>query len=278
MRILHPTDFSQTAQSALIVARDLRERLEGELHLVHVQQRFEEGRGFIRPQLDSLNPELTRRIEEERAAEVERLRGMLSHLSSPDATHELMWGHPLQELLTLQGRFDLVVMGAHGANRIDQFFLGGVAGRFVRRSTIPVITVREESTTTEVRRILVATDFGEASKGAYAFAKTLAAAGIELVLAHVVDDVRVKDDPSYIHNVTDALEALSGGSAKRFVVREGNPARVLPPLAQEVGADLIAIGLRHHRAAAGLLLGSRADALIRSSPVPVLSVPLAVEE
>jgi len=260
MRILHPTDFSQTAQSALVVARDLRERLDGELHLVHVQQRFEEGRGFIRPQLDSLNPELTRRIEEERAAEVERLRGMLSHLSSPDATHELMWGNP------------------HGANRIDQFFLGGVAGRFVRRSTIPVITVREESTTTKVRRILVATDFGEASKGAYAFAKKLTGAGIELVLAHVVDDVRVKDDPSYIHNVTDALEALSGGTAKRFVVREGNPARVLPPLAQEVGADLIAIGLRHHQAAAGLLLGSRADALIRSCPVPVLNVPLVVED
>lgn len=277
MRILHPTDFSQTAQSALTVARDLHQRLGGDLHLVHVQQRFEETRGFMRPQLDSLNPELTRRLEEDRAAEVERLRGMLAHLSSPDATSELMWGSPLEELLTLQDRFDLVVMGAHGANRLDQFFLGGVAGRFVRRSTIPVITVREESTTTSVRRILVATDFGEASKGAYAFCRSLAPAGVELVLAHVVDDARVKDDPAYIHTVTDALDALSGGTAQRLVVREGHPVQVLPTLAKEVGADLIAIGLRHHRLAAGLLLGSRAEALLRSSAVPVLSVPLVVE-
>jgi nucleotide-binding universal stress UspA family protein len=61
------------------------------------------------------------------------------------------------------------------------------------------------------------------------------------------------------------------------VVRAGNPVTVLPELAVEVGADLIAIGIRQHRAAAGLLLGSRADALIRSSKVPVLSVPLADE-
>lgn len=274
MRLLHPTDFSHTAEAALTVARDLHDRFGGSLHLVHVQQRFGSSSGHaIRPQLDSLNPHLTARQEEERTEEVRRLRDMLAHLASPDGTTELRWGEPIRELLDMHEQYDLVVMGAHGANRFDQFFLGGVAGRFVRRSRVPVITVREESQTKTVKRILVATDFGDASKHALEFARKLHASGIKLMLAHVIDDVRVQEDPTYIHAATDALDLASKGMAERLIIREGDPAVVLPALALEVGADLVAIGLRSHRAAAGLLLGSRADALIRSSQVPVLSVP-----
>ena len=277
MRILHPTDFSQPAQMALAVARDLRRRTNGTLHVVHVQQRFETDGARLRPQLDSLNLELNRRVEEGRSQEVERLRGMLSHLASPDATSELVWGNPVVELLAMQDRFDLVVMGAHGANRFDNVFLGGVAGRFVRRSYLPVITVREEADVGRVRRVLVATDFGAASWAAWRFVQDLTGEGAELILAHVVDDERVRDDAAHIQSVTDKLSELSGGAASQIVVRAGNPVTLLPELAVEVGADLIAIGIRQHRAAAGLLLGSRADALIRSSKVPLLSVPLADE-
>lgn len=277
MRILHPTDFSQPALQALGIARDLHKRLGGSLHIVHAQRRFESDQSRMRPKLDTFNPEMLNQLEEQRQAEVERLRGMLSHLASPDASYELLWGNPVEELLRIQSEYDLVVMGAHGANRFDNIFLGGVAGRFVRRGRVPIITIREESTVTEVRRVLVATDFGESSKAAWQFAQKLAAAGVELLLTHVVDDVRQTDDQDYLQSATDTLSSISAGLAQRIMVEEGNPAVVLPRLANEVGADLIVIGLRQHPAALGLLLGSRADALIRSSDVPVLAVPLTEE-
>ncbi len=277
MRILHPTDFSQPAQLALALARDLRRRANGTLHVVHVQQRFESDSTRMRSQIDSLNPELSRRADEDRNLEVERLRGMLSHVSSPDATSELLWGNPVEELLAMQDRFDILVMGAHGANRFDSVFLGGVAGRFVRRAHIPVITVRDEATVGHLQRVLVATDFGEPSAAAWELARSWAEFGIEVVLTHVIDEERLKDNAEHMHAVTTKMSELSQGLASRLVVRSGNPVTVVPQVAQEVGADLIAIGLRHHSAAAGLLLGSRADALIRSSTVPILSVPVAVD-
>jgi nucleotide-binding universal stress UspA family protein len=275
MRILHPTDFSSTAEKALALARDLRQRVDGELHLVHVQQRFESGHShpYLQPQLDNLNPELTRRVEQERKDEVDRLRNSLEHLASPDATAELRWGDPVRELLDAAANSDLVVMGAHGANRLDNYFLGGIAGRLVRRSAAPVITVRDEVAALQVRRVLVATDFGDASRAAWDFCRRLARSGIRLVIAHVLDDARVRDNPDYMNTVTDALDALAGDVAERHLVLDGNPARKLPEAAGEVGADLIAIGVRRHSSAVGLLLGSRADMLIRSSSVPVLSVP-----
>lgn len=275
MRILHPTDFSTTAERALTLARDLMHKVAGELHLVHVQQRYESGRShpYLQPQLDTISPELTRKLEEARADEVAQLRKMLEHLASPDATSELRWGEPVRELLAAAEASDLVVMGAHGTNRLDNFFLGGIAGRLVRRSPAPVITVRDEAPSLEVRRILVGTDFGDASRHAWEFSRKLARSGVKLVIAHVLDDARVRDNPEYMNTVTDALDALAGDAAERHLVLDGNPAQVLPKAAAELGADLIAIGLRRHTTAAGLLLGSRADMLIRSSAIPVLSVP-----
>ncbi len=276
MRILHPTDFSQPAQKGLALARDVRQRFSGTLHVVHAQRRSELDRPAARPQLDTFNPEMMNQLAEQRSSEVQKLLGMLSHMASPDGTHELLWGNPVEELLAIQERFDLVVMGAHGANRFDRYFLGGVAGRFVRRADVPTITVREESTVTRVRRVMVATDFGEASSGAWSFAQKFAEVGVELVLAHVMDPERTSADAS-ANEVSDRLSAMSAGVARRVVVREGEPVTVLPQLAQELGADLLAIGIRHHRAAIGLLLGNRADALLRSSVVPILSVPLHLD-
>ncbi|MFA5550302.1 MAG: universal stress protein [Trueperaceae bacterium] len=276
MRILHPTDFSQPAQKALTLARDIRERSGGTLHVVHAQRRTEIDRPSSRPQLDTFNPELLNQLAEQRSSEVDRLLGMLSHLASPDGTYELLWGNPVEELLAIQQRYDLVVMGAHGANRFDRHFLGGVAGRFVRRSSTPTISVREESAVTRVKRVMVATDFGAASLGAWEFARKFADLGAELVLAHVVEGDRGNKELDG-DEVNERLSNLSAGTAKRIVVREGEPVVILPQLAQELGADLVAIGLRHHRAAIGLLLGNRADALLRSSAVPILTVPLLVD-
>lgn len=279
MRIVHPTDFSHTAAKALAIARDLRDRLDGELHVVHVQSRFQEGLSGLRlrPQLDSVNPQLDRTLEAERANETRRLREMLNNVASPDATSELRWGEPLRELLELHDTYDLVVMGAHGSNRLDSYFLGGVAGRLVRRSRVPVVTVREESEAQPIERVLVATDFSDASQAAVAMAAKLGSAGVKRVLCHVIDDPRFKEDPGYINTVTDSLALIDDGGYERHVIRDGDPATVLPKVALDVGADLIVIGLKRQRGAVGLFLGSRVDALIRSSPVPILSVPAPVK-
>jgi nucleotide-binding universal stress UspA family protein len=246
---------------------------------MHTQARFEDGLGGsrVRPHIDSINPQLDVRKDELRSEEARRLRGMLAHIATPDATSELRWGDPYKELLDMQGDYDLVVMGAHGNNRFDNYFLGGVAGRFVRRAKVPVITVREEAVVAGITRVLVATDFESSAPAAVAFAKKLRPLGVKLVLCHIVDDPRLAAERGYINTVTDSLNLLDDGEFERHVVKEGSPVDLLPEVAKDVGANLIAIGFRHHRATAGLLFGSRADALIRSSHVPILSVPAVTD-
>lgn len=272
MRILHPTDFSHTAELARGLALDLTERLAAELRVVHVQQRFVDqgGAPFVKAYLDSIEPALRRRIEAQHDEETERLRERLREMAGEHGTPELVSGEPLRELLRVSTEHDLVVMGAHGQSPLDDVFLGGIAGRLVRRTTVPVLTVRERCTVTSVRRLLVASDFAEASLAAWGYATELARRGqLKLVLAHVSDD----SDEATVATATSRLETLSAGRAERLAVRAGNPIDVLPAIAQDVGADVIVVGLRRQGRVAGLLLGSRADALLRSSPVPILSVP-----
>lgn len=274
MQILHPTDFSRAAQKALRLAFDLKGHLDARLKIVHVQERYsEEANGYRIALRYEPNPELLERLEQIRQEDTQRRLTQLRSLANDGATTELIWGTPVAELLRIIPEYDLVVMGAHGNNPLDAVFLGGVAGRLVRRSPVPVLTVRDGCSTTVVRRIILATDFGEASTHAWQWLAPWRSAGIEVVLAHVVDDRRLQDDPGYIQTVTEAMSLLTKGEAKQHVVREGDVARVLPELADELAANLIAIGLRRHSAAVGLLFGSNADALLRVSNVPVLSVP-----
>lgn len=271
MRILHATDFSHTAELARVLAIDVARRSAGSLHVVHVQERYQSGqpRGYLPAQADAINPALQRRFDEERQAETQRLRHQLQHLGVAGATSELVWGEPLRELLRLSLDFDLVVMGAHGQNPFDHVFLGGVAGRLVRRTTTPVLTVRESCRTTHITRLLVATDFHEAALAAWTFATLYSQrAGAKLVLAHV-EESRAADDKT----AQRRLEALSAGRAERLMIAHGNPIDILPKMAVEAGADAIVVGMKRHSALVGLIMGARGDALIRSSAVPILSVP-----
>jgi len=271
MRILHATDFSPTAELARTLAVDVALRAAAELHVVHVQPHFLEGHGraYLPAGAEALNADLRRRLKEEREAETRGLTDQLAVLTDGGATTEMVWGDPRRELLRLAPDCDLLVMGAHGRTPFDDVFLGGVAGYVVRRTTTPVLTVRENCPTRQVRRLLVATDFGEAALAAFTFANWLAErASLKLVLAHVEEG-----PPGEAGSSQARLETLSAGRAERIVVIGGNPIDTLPQLAAELGADAIVVGMRRHGALAGLIMGARGDALVRSSAIPILSVP-----
>lgn len=55
-------------------------------------------------------------------------------------------GDPPEQILTYSQNndIDMIVLGTHGRSGIDRALIGSVAERVVRRSAIPVVTVRPE--------------------------------------------------------------------------------------------------------------------------------------
>jgi nucleotide-binding universal stress UspA family protein len=137
-----------------------------------------------------------------------------------------------------------------------------------------------------LKHILVATDFGEPSDVAVELAIEIAnAMHAELTLVHAYEI------PAYVYGgvgfspadlVTpvidasrDALKvAISRVRAQvpnaTSVLRNGNPATEIVSVAELVHADLIVVGTHGRRGLSHALLGSVAERLVRSSPVPVL--------
>ena len=138
-RIVCATDFSDTAEAAWLVARDLAAVHRAELTLVHVFPDLPPSPDVAVPtviqvweeQQRWVNDELDRRVSDATA------RGISSHavLKHGPAADGLV------EAVT-DAQADLVVVGTHGRTGLERVLLGSVAEAVVRKAPCAVLTVK----------------------------------------------------------------------------------------------------------------------------------------
>lgn len=139
-KILCPTDFSDVAEHAVVYARDLAEKLDAKLVLLHVYELFRlalpvEGAVAAPPTWAGELSDRCQRMLEDTAS---RYRG-----GGVAVTTLLRVGRAADEIARVaesEGA-DLVVVGTHGRTGASRLLLGSVAERVVRTSTVPVLTV-----------------------------------------------------------------------------------------------------------------------------------------
>ena len=144
---------------------------------------------------------------------------------------------------------------------------------------------------TPPKRILVPTDFGDASGRALEYAKSLASLyGASLHLLTVVPEPFVLPDPgsfyvplpsAYIEGLRKDAEthlqaALDPLEGERFSARGavlfGQPSGEILDYAAREQIDLIVMGTHGRGALAKVVLGSVAERVVRAAPCPVLTV------
>ncbi|MEF8841572.1 MAG: universal stress protein [Haloarculaceae archaeon] len=132
--------------------------------------------------------------------------------------------------------------------------------------------------------VVIATDGSASGERAVETAVDLAERfDAEVHALYVVDESKVDSLPEELHD--EVSEALSdqGEAAIQAVetavdrpvttaVREGRPAKEITAYAREVDADVVATGTRGRGGEHSFLLGSVAEAIVRTCPVPVLTV------
>ncbi len=144
MRLLVPTDFSDTADRALAMAVRLARALGAEVVLLHVVDEaplFADDLGGIPGgiQIDRIH------AAQERWAD-EHLRPRVAGLTEAGlrARGHVTVGSPAREVVrAAEGQHaDLIVMGTHGRGLVGRLLLGSVADRVIRTAACPVLTVR----------------------------------------------------------------------------------------------------------------------------------------
>lgn len=138
--ILFATDFSEASAPAADYALTLAKLTGAHLHVLHVINELDEHQRVMIPQ--EAFRVLEKEIELQAVRELERFSS--KHGAELKITTHAVVGTAFQKILET-GRTvnaDLIVMGTHGRTGVEQVIVGSTAERVVRRSTIPVLTIR----------------------------------------------------------------------------------------------------------------------------------------
>jgi universal stress protein E len=276
-RLLVATDLSARSERAVGRGGVLARQSHAELALLHVVD-------------DDQPPPLvaaaTRQAEK-------LLRATVAGLGGPQPEVLVRAGDPFEVVVqtAAERAVDLVVMGAHRKRILRDVFTGTTIERVMRTGRHPVL-MENRAPAEPYRGAVVASDMSEASAGALRTAAALGFLGAsELSAVHafmpLAKDMMVyagvegeKIAEHVTHAGADArnkLVAFLRGCCPELLqhallVEEGDPVVVIRRAVARLDADLVIIGTRGHTGLKRVLLGSVADAALRTLECDVLAV------
>lgn len=185
---------------------------------------------------------------------------------------------------------DCIAMPTHGRKGLERLLLGSVTERVLRTASVPVLTLRPAGRPFQhpYRNVLVPTDGSEHARAALERGVDVAKRETStLHLLSIVDwtslgvDVRsdfqtdaLEDEAKAV--VEDAAAFASESPVETVVESVDYGDSVHGAIRAYVDAndvDLVVVGTRGQTGLRRLLLGSVTEKLVRTSPVPVLTVP-----
>lgn len=142
--IVFATDFSECSDAAFEYALLLARKFNAKLKIIHVINEPVDLRGFYVPHIsfDTLEAEI------ESGAKKMLDDFCQKRLQEGDNySQDVIQGIPYEEIVkhAVTDDCDLIVMGTHGRGGLDHLLFGSTAEKVVRKSPIPVMTIRQNS-------------------------------------------------------------------------------------------------------------------------------------
>jgi nucleotide-binding universal stress UspA family protein len=139
-RILLPTDGSAEMEPVVDHAAALAERDDALIHALYVV----DAASFSSLPMETSWEGISELLYEEGTAALNEVERTVDDRAPVERI--VVEGNPSSTIVehAADDDCDLIVMGTHGRGGIDRLLLGSVAERVVRRSSVPVMTVRVE--------------------------------------------------------------------------------------------------------------------------------------
>ncbi len=287
--LLVPLDGSSFGERALPYALAVARRTGARIELVHVHELPVDVVGL------ALDPQSDEEARERARGYLESMATALAERSGIPVGARVVVGHPVPTIeaeATAVGA-GMIVMSTHGRGRLARAWLGSVAEGLVREVELPVLMVRphddgpavdEEA---ELDRIVVALDgsslserilrhaaaLGDADRTQYTLLRVVPSALVVGGYSFHSDLERVQEVEAsaraYLEGVVPALEGHAA-DVRVLVVQSESPAAAILDVAEETGADVIAMTTHGFGGLKRLVLGSVSDKVLRAGDVPVL--------
>ncbi len=270
-KILVPTDFSPLASFATGTALQIARKTGAEVILLHVVEMpgaafSVTGQSVNNSEFDLYTLKLISKTKEDLAKLVSE-----NSQNGVSITSNLEVGNAYQAIskLITDQQVDLVLMGSHGAEGWEETFVGSNAEKVVRRANCPVLVVKKEFDLANTKNIVFAADFEE-DNSVIDKVKTLQnVLDAELHLVKINTPSNFVSDHEGIQTIRNFAEK---NKLENFTVNIYNDRQEedgIMYFAEEVDADLIALGTHGRTGLYHLLSGSIAEDVVNHSKRPV---------
>ncbi|HLV43051.1 MAG TPA: universal stress protein [Brumimicrobium sp.] len=278
-KILVPTDFSEYALNAAKLAASLAKKFDARIYFLHVVNMPVYETGII--------PGQSRQDIAEGLFILKKVKMDFQELLSQDFLKDVNVATAVQydgvyESVVSQAKehdIDLIVMGTHGSSGyVNDFFIGSNTDKIVRLSETPVLTTRDEVINPEFNEIVFASDFGDGVASSFRRVAEMAD-----ILKAKVDLVRIitRDDFYFSGPMLDSMDTFAkenGLANYECHVYAAETVQIgINEFSKRVNADMVTTVTHGRRGLARLFNGSVTSDIMKSSPLPVLTIRAGIK-
>ncbi len=267
--IIVPIDFSEQSEIALKVAATLAKKNKAELVVMHM---LELATGIMSnteyiPQVHIVH---LIKVTEERFKKFLDKPYLKDITITPVIKHYKVFSE-IDDVAKEHGA-ELIIMGSHGTDGLQELFIGSNTERVVRDSEIPVLVVKGDIDDFKAERFVFACDFKEesipAAKKAIDFAKLLGA-DLKMVYINTPADAFLSTKDAY-QRISKFLKIAMLG-LEVDIYNDYNVEKGVLNYAESKAADLIGIPTHGRKGLSHFFMGSIGEDIANHSKIPVVT-------
>lgn len=266
--VLVPIDFSPASLAAFWRAVEVAQLYHASLWLVHVMS-HPTSTGMA-----NVLPGAIAKLVADLESDMEHLQRQSVEHGVP-CTTLIREGSVLDQVRDVARHhgIDLLVLATHGGRGVHGLFLGSIAERLIRSVTIPVLTIgiaknQPSWHQAHARHILFAGEYSPETLCGLSFALGIQQlTGARLSVARVIHH---GTRPDHLRIIRERIESLVPPATDIHIV-EGKVGATVCSIARQLGADLLALGVRKDTFTREVF-GSSLLEILLNAPCPVLSV------
>lgn len=270
-KILVPTDFSECSLNAFNAAVKIAQKTGAQIELVHVYDR--PVIGFVDLNIDhKKNKAMLQNAQKTIDEMVKKWAG-----DKIKVNPHILADIPLTEIMD-QKKFsdiDLIVMGSQGSEGLKELFIGSNTEKVVRKSKVPILSLKEDQGSFDLKNIVLASNFYKELEGVFEQMDAL----LKVFKPHY-NLLKVVTPGNF--ETSHYSRKLMNEFANRFklenysihIYNDNNIEAGILNFAKDVKADAIVIATHGRKGIEHFINGSLAEDVVNHALTPVLSFKL----
>ncbi len=277
-RILVPYDFTRVSEHALDFACQIADKAKSEIMLLNVIE-HPTADSFKTLGMQNVDPMEQLYIKKMYETVQNKLADVVTAAKYSDdlITTKIQLGNPFNTIIDqiVEEKMSLLVVGTEGAEGLNEFFVGSNAEKIVRKSTCPVITVQNQCQLEPIEKIVFASDFQHTDDGFVAELKDM-----QRTFGAQLNIVKINTPASFTstrHDTKQMEEFVKKYSIENYTIdiyNYKNEEDGIIHYAEDIQADMIALGTHQHKGVGHFLAGSIAEDVVNHSQFPVWTTHL----